>query len=154
VIGLGPGFTAGEDVHAVVETARGPDLGRVILHGAAAADTGRPAPVMGHDDGRVLRAPGPGVFRGRARIGDLVAAGHVVGDVDGAPVTCGVGGLLRGLIVDGAVVEEGLKVGDVDPRGGAIDPGLVSDKGRAVAAGVLEAVLVRCGPPLGAGPTP
>ncbi len=146
VIGLGPGFDAGGDVHAVVETARGSELGRVIRKGAAAPDTGQPAPVMGHDDRRVLRAPRAGIFRGRARIGDQVAAGHVVGEVAAAPVACEIAGLLRGLIADGVAVERGMKVGDVDPRGAAIDPALVSDKGRAVAAGVLEAVML-FGPP-------
>ena len=35
VIGLGPGFTAGHDVHAVIETCRGHNLGCVIYQGRA-----------------------------------------------------------------------------------------------------------------------
>lgn len=141
VIGLGPGFEAGRDVHAVVETQRGPALGRVLWSGAAAEDTSVPAPVLGVTEGRVLRAPRDGRFRGRRRIGDLVAAGDTVGDVDGQPVDVAVAGLLRGLMADGVPVERGMKVGDVDPRGRAVDTAVVSDKARAVAAGVLEAVL-------------
>lgn len=139
-VGLGPGFVAGQNVDAVVETQRGPDLGRVIWSGAAEADSGAPAPVLGVAEPRVLRAPRDGTFAGRARIGDLVAAGVTLGDVDGEPVTAGTAGLLRGLVADGVLVTRGMKLGDIDPRGRAVDPGRISDKARAVAAGVLEAV--------------
>lgn len=142
VIGLGPGFVAGEDVHAVVETQRGGAMGRVLWFGAAEADTGVPGEVLGIGEERVLCAPRAGVFRGSCRIGDLVPAGGQVGEVDGAPVTARIAGLVRGLLADGVAVEGGLKVGDVDPRGRAADAARVSDKGRAVAAGVLEAVMV------------
>lgn len=40
VIALGSGFEAGGDADAVVETQKGPSLGRVILSGKAAPDTG------------------------------------------------------------------------------------------------------------------
>jgi len=142
VIGLGPGFVAGEDVHAVVETQRGPGLGRVLWSGPAEADSSVPAPVMGFTGERVLRAPRSGEFRGAHGIGDLVSARAVVGEVGGAPVTAAIGGLVRGLVADGAFVEQGVKVGDIDPRGRAVSAAEVSDKGRAVAAGVLEAILV------------
>ncbi len=142
VVGLGPGFTAGEDVHAVVETQRGPDLGRVLLHGRALADTAVPAPVAGVSEDRVLRAPCAGAFRATHRIGDIVAAGATVGVVDNAPVVARTGGLLRGLLADGVTIACGVKVGDVDPRGAAVDPARISDKARAVAAGVVEAVVV------------
>jgi xanthine dehydrogenase accessory factor len=145
VVGLGPGFVAGLDVHAVVETQRGPSLGAVIWSGAAAADTRLPAEVMGFRDERVLRAPRGGAFRGLASIGGLVAAGEVVGEVEGETVRAGVSGLVRGLLADGVRVDAGLKVGDIDPRGAAVDPARISDKARAVAAGVLEAVLVGLG---------
>lgn len=143
VIGLGPGFTAGEDVHAVVETQRGSELGRVLWSGPAQPDTALPARVLGVGADRVLRAPHPGSFVGGCRIGALVPAGWRVGEVDGTPVTARVGGMVRGLLHDGVAVECGTKLGDVDPRGAAVDPARLSDKGRAVAAGVLEAVLVR-----------
>lgn len=146
VVGLGPGFVAGLDVHAVVETQRGPSLGAVIWAGAAAADTRVPAEVMGFRDERVLRAPSAGRFRGLAKIGALVAEGDVAGEVEGAAVRAGVSGLVRGLLADGVRVDAGLKVGDIDPRGAAVDPSRISDKARAVAAGVLEAVWVGLGP--------
>jgi xanthine dehydrogenase accessory factor len=142
VVGLGPGFVAGDDVHAVVETQRGPDLGRVLWSGAAEADSARPAPVLGHTDDRVIRAPRAGRFHAHARIGDLVLPAQVVASVDGEPVRATIGGLLRGLLPDGIAIAAGVKVGDIDPRGRAVDPARISDKARAVAAGVLEAVLV------------
>jgi xanthine dehydrogenase accessory factor len=142
VIGLGPGFVAGKDVHAVVETQRGPELGRVRWTGAAETDTMVPAAVQGYAERRVLRAPRAGVFRGEKRIGEVVMPGARLGTVEGEPVMAGIPGLLRGLVADGVAVERGDKIGDIDPRGPLIDPTRISDKGRAVAAGVLEAVLI------------
>ena len=141
VVGLGPGFTAGQDVHAVVETQRGDELGRVLWSGSAQADTARPAPVLGVDSDRVLRAPRAGTFLGGCRIGALVPANWRIGEVEGVPITARVGGLVRGLLHDGVAVEGGTKVGDIDPRGVEVDPARISDKGRTVAGGVLEAVL-------------
>jgi xanthine dehydrogenase accessory factor len=142
VIGLGPGFRAPRDVHAVIETQRGPELGRVIWDGEAQADTGEPAPVQGHTHGRVLRASATGVFRGRRAIGDLVTAGETVGEVDGRPVVSSIDGMVRGLLADGVPIEEGVKVGDVEPRGRVIDPTRISEKARAIAAGTLDAIFL------------
>ena len=143
LVGLGPGFTAGVEVDAVVETQRGPDLGRVIWSGTAEPDTSLPSPVLGFTEKRVLRAPRTGIYRERIDIGAVVIPGDVVGFVDGEPVASRIAGLLRGVLQDGVHIAEGAKVGDVDPRGPGVDAAAVSDKARAVAAGVLEAVLVR-----------
>lgn len=141
VVGLGPGFTVGVDAHVVVETQRGPDLGRVLWSGAALVDSGTPAPVLGHTDARVVRAPRGGVFHGQVRIGDVVAPRQAVGAIDAQPVLAGIAGMVRGLLADGVHVARGIKIGDIDPRA-SVDPARISDKARAVAAGVLEAVLV------------
>jgi len=147
VIGLGPGFRAPEDVHAVIETNRGHNLGRVILAGEAEADTGQPGEIAGYSAERVIRAPSSGAFDSGKPLGTLVAKGEVVGriggvgGVGGAEVAAPIAGLLRGLVADGVEVECGRKIGDVDPRGAAIDITTISDKGRAVAGGVLEAIM-------------
>lgn len=143
VVGLGPGFVAARDVHAVIETQRGPNVGRVIWQGSAEANTAMPSVVAGHAESRVLRAPRAGVFRGRRRIGDIVHAGEIVAEIEGTAVTAPISGLLRGLLADGVPIRAGGKVGDVDPRGRDVDPSRLSDKGRAVAAGTLEAILLR-----------
>lgn len=142
VVGLGPGFVAGQDVHAVIETQRGPNLGAVIWTGSALADTRSPAPVQGVGEERVLRAPRAGRFRGLVPIGELVSRGQAVAEVEGEAVRAQVDGLVRGLLADGVAAVVGLKIGDIDPRGSAVDPARISDKARAVAAGVLEAVVV------------
>jgi xanthine dehydrogenase accessory factor len=139
VIGLGPGFIAGGNCHAVVETKRGHTLGRVYWSGAALADTATPE----GDPRRVLRAPADGRLVGRCEIGDTVRAGQAVADVSGLPVASPFDGVLRGLIRDGMVVSRGLKVGDVDPKGLREHCFLVSDKALAVGGGVLEAILTR-----------
>jgi xanthine dehydrogenase accessory factor len=145
VIGLGPGFVAGRDADVVIETQRGTDLGRVIREGSAEPDTALPSPVKGFTEKRVLRAPRAGVFEARAAIGDLVVPGTVIGAVEGERVIAEVAGLLRGVLHDGVAILKGTKVGDVDPRGPGVDPARISDKARAVAAGALEAVLMRPG---------
>jgi xanthine dehydrogenase accessory factor len=150
VIGLGPGFEAGRNVDVVVETMRGHDLGRVIDRGCASAFTGVPGPIGGLTSERVIRSPRSGILESRADIGDIVEMGDVVASVragkagasgGGAEVKAPISGLLRGLIAGGSRVRKGQKIGDVDPRGRDVDPVTISDKGRAVAGGVLEAIM-------------
>jgi xanthine dehydrogenase accessory factor len=145
VVALGPGFVAGRDAHAVVETKRGHTLGRVITHGDAHANTGAPGDVGGFTVERLLRSPCDGVFRGCRAIGDRVRAGEIVGRVDDVPVHARLDGMLRGLVRSGLAVTAGLKLGDVDPRAGPEDCYLVSDKALAVAGGVLEAACALLG---------
>jgi xanthine dehydrogenase accessory factor len=139
VVGLGPGFVAGRNCHAVVETKRGHELGRVYWEGAALPDTATPE----GDPRRVLRAPIDGPLRARASIGDSVCEGQAVADVGVWTLASPFDGVLRGLIRDGTVVSRGLKVGNVDPSGVREHCFLVSDKALAVGGGVLEAVLTQ-----------
>ena len=141
VIGIGPGFCAGQDCHAVIESMRGHTLGRAIYRGAALPNTNVPGLIGGFAGERVLRAPATGVFSAVRKIGDTVKEGDVTGYVAGKPMCCTIGGTLRGLIADGTPVQEGLKCGDVDPRGDADYCRLVSDKALAIGGGVLEALL-------------
>jgi xanthine dehydrogenase accessory factor len=141
VIGVGPGFSAGDDVHLVVETKRGHNLGRVITEGKAIANTGTPGNIGGYSSERVLRAPADGLFEIKLDLGAIVKAGDIIAEVAGEPLRTKIAGLIRGLIRPGSQVRKGLKVGDVDPRGDVSYLDTISDKARAVAGGVLEAVL-------------
>ncbi len=141
VIGLGPGFVAGEDCHAVIETNRGHYLGRVIRHGSAQADTGKPGAVKGHVSDRVLRAPAEGYVEPLAEIGDTLKAEQIVGRVGRSPIRAPFDGVLRGLIHPSVPVFSGMKIGDVDPRGVRDHCFTVSEKALAVGGGVLEAIL-------------
>ncbi|NCB06118.1 MAG: EF2563 family selenium-dependent molybdenum hydroxylase system protein, partial [Clostridia bacterium] len=109
VVGVGPGFTAGVDCHAVVETMRGHTLGRVYYSGSALPDTGVPGNIAGFTLERLLRAPRAGVFRGVKKIGDVVQAGDICAYVDDEPVITRIKGVLRGLLPDGITVYEGMK---------------------------------------------
>lgn len=140
VIGLGPGFTAGEDCHCVVETMRGHTLGRCIYEGTAIPNTGVPGAVGGYTTQRVLRAPADGIFHPHRGIGDPVTAGETVADVDGMPVCTEISGCLRGILPDGLPVRAGMKAGDVDPRCERGHCFTISDKALAIGGGVLEAV--------------
>jgi len=141
VIGLGPGFEAGKDCHAVIETRRGPFLGRVIWQGAAEADTGLPDPVFHFEGERVLRAPVDGTLVTHALIGDHLQVGQLIAEVDGTPIKSLFPGVLRGLLRTGMVVRKGLKIGDLDPRDDPQLANLVSEKSLAIGGGVLEAIL-------------
>jgi xanthine dehydrogenase accessory factor len=145
VVALGPGFEAGRDVHAVIETKRGHMLGRVIMTGTALPNTGVPGEVGGYAAERVLRSPGDGVLRAVAAIGDRVHAGETVAFVDDQPVNATLDGILRGLLRPGLRVGEGLKLGDIDPRGSRENCYLASDKAMAIAGGVLEAACALLG---------
>jgi xanthine dehydrogenase accessory factor len=146
VVALGPGFEAGRDADAVVETNRGHDLGRVLLTGWAEADTGVPGLIAGHGGERVLHAPAAGLAQPLCAIGDRVRAGDPVLAIGGVPMLSAIDGVVRGLIRPGFAARAGLKVADVDPRGTPEHCFTVSDKARAIAGGVLEAILM-----LGAG---
>ncbi len=141
VIGVGPGFTAGVDCHAVVETMRGHTLGRVYYSGSAIPNTGIPGNIGGFTLERILRTPCAGTFRGLRHIGDTVEAGETVAYVEDRPVVSAIRGILRGILPDGIEVYEGMKSGDVDPRCEKYHCYTVSDKALAVGGGALEAVL-------------
>ena len=141
VVGLGPGFTAGNDCHAVIETMRGHDLGRVIWEGQAAPNTGVPGLVGGRTSERVVRAETSGMLSWNASIGDLVVEGDVLGNISGIPIRSRLGGVVRGLLAPGYEVEENWKLADIDPRADITACFEISDKSLAVGGGVVEAVL-------------
>ena len=157
VIALGPGYHAGTDCHAVVETVRGPQLGRV-LSGGQSLEPAPPAEILGFAAERVLKAQRAGIFRTAREIGDRVEQGEKIGvlvllfvredlfrgvPVDSEyPVVARIGGVIRGLLRDGVPVDAGDRLGDIDPRGLTDDLAHISDKAQRVAEGVLEAIVL------------
>lgn len=140
VIAMGPGFTAPRDAHAIIETQRGHNLGRVIFCGSAMPNTGTPGVIAGKGLERVMRAPCAGIITHHKKIGDVVEEGEAVFSVDGICVRAPFTGLLRGLIREGLMVPKGMKTADVDPRLDS-DWNSISDKARCIGGGVLEAYL-------------
>ena len=141
VIGLGPGFKAGKDVHMVVETKRGHDLGRLIRKGNARKDTGVPSKVLGYTHDRLLLAPCSGFVKRVKEIGEYIYPEEVICMVNDAPVVSKIEGVLRGIVHDGVFLEHNDKLGDVDPRGIRSYCFTISDKSLAVAGGVIEGIL-------------
>lgn len=141
VVALGPGFTAGVDCHAVIETKRGHTLGRVIWDGAALPNTGSPGVIAGKGAERVLRAPQAGTVSWQVDIGEAAQAGQHLGEVNGAAISAPFAGVIRGLIAPGTAVRSGLKIGDVDARAEREACFTISDKALAIGGGVLEALL-------------
>ena len=149
-VALGPGFEAGRDVDAVVETQRGHNLGRVLWQGKAAPNTGIPGIIGGYGRERVIYSPAAGILRNVCHITDTVEKGQTIAfierEAEKIPVTATLDGLLRGLLRDGYPVPEGFKIADIDPRIHAYDNCFtVSDKSRCIAGGVVEAIMARKG---------
>jgi xanthine dehydrogenase accessory factor len=148
VVALGPGFTVGQDCHAIIETNRGHNLGRVLWQGSAEPDTGTPGelPGVGGKASRVLRSPIDGFVEATVEIGDHVRGGQAVALVrspDGAAeaVMAPFDGVLRGIIHQSVKVRQGMKIGDIDPRAERGHCFTVSDKSLAIGGGVLEGIL-------------
>ena len=145
-VALGPGFMAGEDVDAVIETMRGHSLGRVLYHGSSIPNTGVPGVIGGYAKERVIKSPADGILRNVKHITDTVKTGEIIAVVETEageiPVRATIDGLLRGLIRDGYPVTQGFKIADIDPRiqeyGNCFT---ISDKARCIAGGTLEAIL-------------
>ena len=149
-VALGPGFTAGDDVDAVVETKRGHNMGRVLWTGSAAANTGIPGIIGGYGKERVIHCPAKGILRNVKHITDTVSKGEIIALVETengpVPVKATLDGILRGLIRDGYPVNVGFKMADIDPRAEELcNCFTISDKARCIAGGVLEAILQRKG---------
>ena len=145
-VALGPGFTAGEDTDAVIETKRGHNLGRIFYQGSAAPNSGIPGIIAGFSKERVIHSPAAGILRSTAAITDTVKKGQLIAMIEtengNVPVEATLDGLLRGLIHDGYPVTKGFKIADIDPRSDEYNNCFtVSDKARCIAGGVLEAIL-------------
>ena len=146
VVALGPGFEAGCDVDAVIETMRGHSLGRVIYQGSAIANTGVPGAIGGYTKERVIHSPAAGIMKNVCKVTDTVKKGEVIAVIEGEnesiPVHATIDGLLRGLIRDDYPVTKGFKIADIDPRIQEYNNCFtISDKARCIAGGVVEAIL-------------
>lgn len=145
VIGVGPGFTAGEDVHYCIETMRGHNLARIIRKGQAMPNTGVPGNIGGFTAERVIHAPGEGIFCAVSGIGDYVEQGAVIARITAGDeyvnVYASISGIIRGIIRDGMYVKSGLKIADIDPRKSELENCFtISDKARSIGGSVLEIV--------------
>ena len=153
VIGVGPGFTAGQDVHLVIESMRGHNLARIITDGMAQPNTGVPGNIAGFTSERVIHAPAAGYIHDVRKIGDIVQKGDEIARIypdkesyDNAlseyvPVNATITGIIRGLIREEYYFRKGFKIADIDPRESEITNCFtISDKARSIAGSVLEAV--------------
>jgi len=141
VVGLGPGFIAGLDCHAAIETVRGHQLGRVLWSGPTAPNTGVPGTVGGRSADRVLRARTSGIVEWEVAIGEIVDSGQLLGRIGDSPIAAAISGVVRGLLTPGLDVASGTKIGDIDPRGDPSACSEISDKALAIGGGAVEAVL-------------
>ena len=140
VIGLGPGFTVGKDVHLVIETNHGPNLGRIIREGAAEPYTGIASQVLGYGKERYLYAPADGTFLTTKEIGTKVEADELLGQIGTEDLRSRFAGIVRGILTSGTRVRKGQKLIDVDPRGEEIVTRTFTDRAREIAEAVLVAI--------------
>ncbi|QVK20816.1 EF2563 family selenium-dependent molybdenum hydroxylase system protein [Mycoplasmatota bacterium] len=142
VIGVGPGFYASSDSHAVIETKRGHDLGKIYYKGSAKENTGVPGDIAGYSKERVFHSPADGIINNYVKIGDIVEKNEKIFSVNGIDVLAPFSGVIRGVIKNGFKVHEGMKVADIDPRLDEVKNCItISEKARCIAGGVLEAIL-------------
>ncbi|MFH0813753.1 MAG: selenium-dependent molybdenum cofactor biosynthesis protein YqeB [Pseudomonadota bacterium] len=141
VIGLGPGFKAGKDVHVVIETNQGSSLGKIIFEGEAEPDNRIPEIIAGFGEERVIRAPRDGIWKIAKDIGAIVTEGEIIAWVEGEPVKARLSGIIRGMLRDGTKVTEGLKAGEVDPRGEMDYCTKIFDKAISLGNAVMDAIL-------------
>jgi len=142
VIGVGPGFTAKENVHAVIETMRGHNLGRIYYEGKAKDNTGVPGSVLGYTEQRVIKAPCDGVLKAKVNIKDICKNEDLVAMIGETPIFSEMDGIIRGIIRNDTFVRAGMKIGDIDPRIDEVENcDTISDKARCIAGGVLEAIM-------------
>lgn len=142
VIALGPGFMTGVDCHAVIETSRGHDLGRIIYNGQTKLNTGIPGQIGGYGVERILRAPASGMIKTHIKIGDQINCDQPVATLVGESLHFTIDGLIRGIIRNHTYVHKGMKIGDIDPRLTEVENCYtISDKARCIAGGVLEAIM-------------
>ena len=143
-IGLGPGFTAGRDVHAAVETMRGHNLGRIIYDGSPMPNTGVPGVIAGFSSERVIHSPTEGQIKNISKIADIVTKGQEIAKIGNTAVYASIDGVLRGIIRDGYNVKKGMKIADIDPRIEQVNNcTTISDKARCIAGSVLEIIIER-----------
>lgn len=140
-IALGPGFEAGKDADAVIETNRGHNLGRIIYEGRASENTGIPGIINGYGRERVIYAPASGILKIVHDIGSVVKKDEIIAYIDNKPVYASLTGLIRGMIREGSFVNEGLKISDIDPREDQLkNCWTISDKARTISGGTAEAL--------------
>ena len=143
VIGLGPGFQAGKDVHLVVETNNSERLGEVVFAGEAEKNTGIPIAIDGLTSERVLHSSSDGLFVTKREIGERVAAGEVIASVGRQELKAPIGGVVRALLRSGIQVKEGTKLAEIDQVASKEICYSIRARVRAIAGGVLEAILIR-----------
>ena len=137
VIGIGPGFTAGENTHLVVESKPGHNLGKVIIEGES-----EPEGVPETTDERIIKAADSGVFTTEKDVGDAVAAGDIIGMLDDVPLTAAKTGVLRGILHSEMKVLANTNLAEIDPVNDKDSCFIISDRARAIAGGVLEAIMM------------
>ncbi len=143
VIGLGPGFSANQNCHTVIETMRGHDLGKILTEGEPRKNTGTPGVIGGETKRRVIYAPKTGNLKWITNFGDIVEGGQILGTINSSTkILSPLAGIIRGLIHPLVPVEKGLKIADVDPRGNTVNFYTLSDKARSIGRAALEVVMI------------
>ena len=141
-IGLGPGFSARENIDIVIETNRGHNLGRIITKGKPEENTGSPGNIGGQTINRLVRSETHGIFVTDKNIGDIVNKGDIIGNVGDEAITASIDGIIRGMLISGSNVPSKRKLGDIDPRGNKEYCYTISEKARTLSGSVLQAILI------------
>ncbi|MEE3623999.1 hypothetical protein UCD39_08345 [Nitrospirillum sp. BR 11752] len=141
-IGLGPGFTAGENCDFAVETKPGLQ-GALVRQGTTEAADGIARPLGNRGAERFVYSALAGRWHTAMEIGSRVFKDYVIGHLGDHAVQAPFDGVLRGVVRDGTEVPAGVKLLEVDPRiRGAVWAG-IDDRAQTIAQAVGEALTPR-----------
>ncbi len=145
-IALGPGFCAGRDVDAVIETMRGYNLGRIVYEGYASRRDNAAGQVGNvTNTEHLLFAPIDGTVESLHHISYKVKKGEplaIIHTPNGSvTVAAHLDGVLRGILRDGSFIKKGKKIAEINPTMRQGECFAVSDKARCIGGAVLMAVM-------------
>lgn len=138
VIGIGEGRIAGGDCDIVVNAYPGYDLGRLVYRGSVTQD---PTVAERWREKSWLKCHSGGIYIPMKKIGQAVNQGELICKVGEEDVRADIDGVVCGLLRHGVEVPSHSVVGEIDSRGSEDFCYSISDLGRAVSGGVLEAAV-------------
>jgi xanthine dehydrogenase accessory factor len=139
VVGVGPQFSVEVNCDVAVETH--PSVtGALVEAGETRPGDGVARLLGGVGMERFVYTPTQGLWRTPFDVGARVFKDVVLGYLDDKPIRAPRDGVLRGIARDGVTAAAGVKLVEVDPRGRAAHWTGTDERGRAIAAAVLEAI--------------
>ncbi|MFG1346299.1 xanthine dehydrogenase [Xanthobacter autotrophicus DSM 431] len=145
-IGLGPGFSGGNNCDLAIETRPGKE-GQIIQHGPTDAPDGVARPLGPVTAERFVHSQLPGRWHTAIEIGTRVYKDFHLGFLGNDPICAPFDGIVRGIVRDGTEVPAGVKLLEIDPRGRGADWTGLDARALVIAKAVSRALTFRSARP-------